>query len=582
MATYRAPRETYAFVLHEVLKVHERVDLPGFADLTPDFTAAVLDGAATLSEKCLFPLNRSGDEQGCRFEAGEVRTPRGFREAYQQVVDGGWPALCFDPQWGGQGLPQVLALPVSEMLVSANMGLSGYFDITQAACALLEAHAPPELQALYLPPMVSGRWSGAMHLTEPQAGSDLGLVRTRARPVAEDRFRIEGSKIFITGVDHDLTENVVNLVLARIDGAPLGSRGLSLFLVPKFLPDAEGRPAQRNGVRVTGVEHKMGVRASATCSVVYEDAVGWLIGPPGQGLRTMFTMINHTRLGVGVQGLGMAEVAMQNAQTYARERLQGRAPGGPAAPQLPADPIASHPDVQRMLATMRAFVEPARALALWTAVQLDTVHRHPEAERRREAEDDVALLTPVIKAHFTAQGSKVCDLALQCFGGHGYIRETGVEQFWRDIRVGQIYEGTNGIQGLDLVSRKIHLGEGRVVDRHFRRLERLKVRAASLPRTAELATPLATALAALRRSTEHMQSLRDTRPADLAAGASDYLRLFGQVTLGGAALALALADPDSDTRVSLARFALYCLAVEAPMLAARAKADADTLESLTR
>ena len=576
MAGYRAPREEFAFVLHDVFRVHERTDLPGYAELTPEFTAAVIDGAATICEERLQPLNRVGDEVGCRFEHGEVHTPTGFRDAYRDYVEGGWPALGFDPRWGGQGLPHVLSLPVSEMLVSANMGFSGYIDITQAACALLEVHGTAEMQAVYLPPMVSGRWSGAMHLTEPQAGSDVGLVRARARPAGDGRWRIDGSKIFITGVDHDLSENVVNLVLARVDGAPPGSKGLSLFLVPKFLPDADGRPGVRNGVIVTGVEHKMGVRASATCAVNYEGATGWMIGEPGHGLRTMFTMINDTRLGVGVQGLGIAEVAMQNAVSYARERLQGRAPGGAAAPQLPADPIVHHPDVRRMLATMKAFVEPGRALALWTAMQLDTARRHPDAARREQAEDSVALLTPVIKSHFTEMGFEVANLALQCFGGHGYIREWGIEQFVRDIRIGQIYEGTNGIQGLDLALRKIHHHGGEAVEAHFRRLELARAQAAADPLTAALAPPFGACVQVLRRATDEMRALRDTRPQALAAGAGDYLHLFALATLGWMTLELARTDR-SGTRTRLAAFTLQRAQAEATMLAARAASDAQTL-----
>jgi len=576
VAGYRAPREEFAFVLHDVFRVHERTDLPGYAELTPEFTAAVIDGAATICEERLQPLNRVGDEVGCRFEHGEVHTPTGFRDAYRDYVEGGWPALGFDPRWGGQGLPHVLSLPVSEMLVSANMGFSGYIDITQAACALLEVHGTAEMQAVYLPPMVSGRWSGAMHLTEPQAGSDVGLVRARARPAGDGRWRIDGSKIFITGVDHDLSENVVNLVLARVDGAPPGSKGLSLFLVPKFLPDADGRPGVRNGVIVTGVEHKMGVRASATCAVNYEGATGWMIGEPGHGLRTMFTMINDTRLGVGVQGLGIAEVAMQNAVSYARERLQGRAPGGAAAPQLPADPIVHHPDVRRMLATMKAFVEPGRALALWTAMQLDTARRHPDAARREQAEDSVALLTPVIKSHFTEMGFEVANLALQCFGGHGYIREWGIEQFVRDIRIGQIYEGTNGIQGLDLALRKIHHHGGEAVEAHFRRLELARAQAAADPLTAALAPPFGACVQVLRRATDEMRALRDTRPQALAAGAGDYLHLFALATLGWMTLELARTDR-SGTRTRLAAFTLQRAQAEATMLAARAASDAQTL-----
>lgn len=564
MSTWRAPRDEFSFILHQLLRVQERHDLPGYVDLTPEFTAAVIDAAAIFSEERIATLNRSGDEEGCRFQDGQVLTPSGFRTAYRDYVEGGWTTLSFNPRWGGQGLPQVMSQPIAEMLVSANMGFSGYIDITQATCALLEAHGSPEQQRVYLPPLVAGRWSGAMHLTESHAGSDVGLLRTRADPMPDGSYRLYGSKIFITGVDHDMSDNVVNLVLARIAGAPPGTQGISLFIVPKFLPSEDGSPGARNPVFVVGIEHKMGVRASATCSVNYEGAVGFIVGTPNEGLRAMFTMMNETRLGVGVQGVGVGEAAWQLAVGYSRERVQGRAPGQTRLPGQVADAIVQHPDVRRMLLTIRSFVEGSRALAFWTAMLIDTSRHHADAQHRREADYCVALLTPVIKAHFTDRAFDCANLALQCFGGHGYIREWGVEQLVRDIRIGSIYEGTNGIQALDLVTRKIGLDGGAAIERLFAEIQG----DIEIGPTA-LAALLHGTLQALRESTGW---IRNAPSRDLAAGASDYLQLFGVVMIGWMWLRMAALG-----KTNTARFYLTRTLPEAKMLAARLRTGDDLL-----
>jgi 3-(methylsulfanyl)propanoyl-CoA dehydrogenase len=586
--TYRAPLAEFRFVLDDVLELDHYAELPGFGELSPDVSSDLLEGAAKFCEERLLPLNRAGDVEGCRFENGVVLTPRGFKEAYRDYVAGGWPTLSFDPAFGGQGLPRVMSTAVSEMLVSANMAFSGYIDITQGACELLRAHGSPRQQALYLPNLVSGCWSGAMHLTEPQAGTDVGLIGTHAQPMPDGSYRLRGAKILITGVDHDMSENVINLVLARIAGAPAGIRGISLFIVPKFLVHDDGSLGKRNSIYVSGVEHKMGVRASATCAVTYEDAVGYLVGEPGQGLQAMFVMMNDTRLGVGVQGLGISEVAYQNALAYARERLQGRSPSGPQAPDQHADPIIVHPDVRRMLLTIKAFTEAARALALWTALHIDLSRHHPEAAERQRADDLVALLTPVIKAHFTDCASENANFALQCFGGHGYICESGIEQFVRDIRVAQIYEGTNGVQGLDLAGRKITLHGGRLADTFF---DLLEARAADVRAVAPLqdyARALDVCVAELREATAWMRERSVHDRQAVAAGATEYLRLFGVAALTWTWAGIActaqrkLGEQSGEARfyrdkLATGRFYLARAIPEARMLAARACRGAEPL-----
>ncbi|HLI13436.1 MAG TPA: acyl-CoA dehydrogenase C-terminal domain-containing protein [Alphaproteobacteria bacterium] len=532
MAIYKAPLREIRFVLNELFDVAQLAKLPGYEDATPDVIDAILEEGAKLCENELFPLNRSGDEEGCAYENGVVRTPKGFKEAYKLFVEGGWTALSCAPEYGGQGLPKVINLAAEEMISSANLSFGMYPGLSIGAYNAIEANASPALKSLYLPKLASGAWSGTMCLTEPQCGTDLGLIRTRAEPAADGAYKITGTKIFISAGEHDLTENILHLVLARLPGAPAGTKGISLFLVPKFLPDANGAPGARNGVRCGSIEHKMGIKASATCVMNFDEATGWLVGEPNKGMRCMFVMMNAARLGVGIQGLGIAETAYQSAVAYARDRLQGRALSGARQADKPADPIIVHPDVRRMLLTMRAQVEAARALAYWIGIEIDKEAKHPDPEEREAAADLVALMTPVIKACFTDLGFEAANLAVQTYGGHGYIRENGVEQLVRDARITQIYEGANGIQALDLVGRKLPSHMGRSLRRFFHPVLAFIEAHQSDPKLAEFVLPLAKALGRLQQATAWVaeQGLRD--PEEAGAAASDYLKLFGLTALG--------------------------------------------------
>jgi alkylation response protein AidB-like acyl-CoA dehydrogenase len=535
MHGYRAPLRDMRFVLHELLGVERLAGLPGYADATPETVDAVLEEAARLAEEVLAPLNRAGDEEGCLYENGVVRTPRGFRKAYERFREGGWTGVSCAPEHGGQGLPRLVNLALEEMFSSANFAFAIYPGLSQGAYEALHRHAADELKRIFLPKLADGTWSGTMCLTEPQCGTDLGLVRTRALPAGDGTYRITGTKIFISSGEHDLTSNIVHLVLARLPDAPAGIRGISLFVVPKFLPVERAgvwEAGARNGVRCAGIEHKMGIRASATCTMQFEDATGWLVGEAHKGMRAMFTMMNGARLAVGLQGLAAAEAAYQAARSYARERLQGRALNGAAAPDRPADPIIVHPDVRKNLLTIKAFVEGARALAYWVGYHLDLQARHPDPEERAAADDLAALLTPVIKAFLTDHGFAATNLAMQVFGGHGYIRETGVEQHVRDARIAQIYEGTNGVQALDLVGRKLGQHTGRLLRRFFHPMAAFLEEHGRDPALAELLAPLAKAFGRLQQATVLIaqKGLRD--PEEAGAAASDYLQLFGYVAMG--------------------------------------------------
>ncbi|HUI18505.1 MAG TPA: acyl-CoA dehydrogenase C-terminal domain-containing protein [Alphaproteobacteria bacterium] len=531
MATYKAPLREMRFVLQELLAAEALTELPGYGEATADVVEAILEEAAKLSENELLPLNRSGDEEGCHYENGVVRTPKGFKEAYKLFVDGGWPALSCAPQYGGQGLPKVVSLAVEEMICSANVSFGMYPGLSVGAYNAIEASASEALKAQYLPKLASGAWAGTMCLTEPQCGTDLGLVRTRAEPLADGSYGITGTKIFISAGEHDLTENIIHLVLARLPGAPAGTRGISLFLVPRSLPNADGTLGMRNAVRCGSIEHKMGIKASATCVMNFDAAKGWLVGEPNHGMRCMFVMMNAARLGVGIQGLGIAETAYQSAVAYAKERRAGRALGGAREPDAQADPIIVHPDVRRMLLTMRAQVEAARALAYWVGIEGDKAAKHPDPAEREAADDLVALLTPIVKACFTDMGFEAANLAVQTYGGHGYIRENGVEQLVRDARITQIYEGANGIQALDLVGRKLGAHVGRYLRRFFHPVLALIEAHQTDPQMGEFVLPLAKAFGRLQQATAWLaeQGLRD--PEEAGAAASDYLRLFGLVAL---------------------------------------------------
>ena len=531
MAVYKAPLRDMRFVLQEFLGAGAIQALPGCDDVTPDLMDAVLEEAGKISQEVLFPLNRSGDEEGCAFADGAVTTPSGFKEAYATFVEGGWPSLACDPEHGGQGLPQTLAAMVAEMVSAANLSFGMYPGLTHGAYLAVGKFGGEAMKETYLPRLAAGTWTGTMCLTEPQCGTDLGLVRTRAVPRDDGSFAVTGTKIFITAGDHDLAENIVHLVLARTPGAPAGTKGISLFLVPKLRPAADGSPGAANGVTCGSIEHKMGIAASSTCVINFDDATGHLVGEENKGMRAMFTMMNAARLFVGIQGLGLAEAAYQNAVEYARERLQGRSLAGAQHPDKAADPIIVHPDVRRMLLTMRATVEGARALAAWVAHSLDMAERHPDEARRQEADDLVALLTPIVKAYLTDMAFEAANLGMQVMGGHGYIREHGMEQYVRDARITQIYEGANGIQALDLVGRKLPAHTGRYLRRFFHPLAAFIEAHAADERLGDFVPPLAKAFGRLQQATAFVaeKGLGDAEEA--GAAATDYLRLFALVAL---------------------------------------------------
>jgi len=525
MPFYKAPLEDFRFLYHEFLDLEQCRDLPSMAEATPDVIDAVLEEAAKVSEQVLLPLNEVGDREGCRFEDGQVFMPAGFKDAYKVYTDGGWTGLTTDPDYGGQGLPSFVGLGLSEMINAANPSFAAYPGLTHGAYEVIHHHGTEAQKQTFLPPMVEGRWTGTMNLTEPHCGTDLGLIRTRAEKRDDGRYNISGTKIWISAGEHDMADNIVHLVLARTPDAPSGTRGISLFVVPKYQVNGDGSLGERNGVRCGGVDHKMGMQASATCEMIYENAVGELVGDENRGLSCMFTMMNAARLVTGLQGLGMAAVAQQNAAAYALERLQGRALGGAKYPDKPADPIIVHPDVRRMLMIGKASVEGARALGLYTGVQLELEQHHPDAEVRERAGHWVALMTPIIKAYFTDIGSEVANLGMQVHGGAGYIVDTGVEQFVRDVRITQIYEGTNGVQALDLVGRKLVANSGETLKSFFTHAEKL-IAETPEPELAEFVTPLKEACSRLQQVTAWIYQQMAGDPMEAGAASSDYLRMF--------------------------------------------------------
>ncbi|MFN3655764.1 MAG: acyl-CoA dehydrogenase C-terminal domain-containing protein [Pseudolabrys sp.] len=533
MPTYKAPVDDALFLVNDVFHLDRYGNLPGFADATPDLIEAVLREAAKFSEQVLTPLNRVGDRQGCTRSAdGSVTTPTGFKDAYRGIVEGGWIGISVPEEFGGQGLPATMTAMVNEFLCSANMAFAMYPGLTQGAIAALLVHASPELKKKYLPKMVAGEWTGTMNLTEPHCGTDLGLLRSKAVRQADGSYKITGTKIFISAGEHDLADNIIHLVLARIEGAPAGTKGISLFVVPKIMVNDDGSLGARNGVSCGSLEEKMGIHGNATCVMNYDGAVGWLIGEENRGLNAMFTMMNEARLGVGVQGLAQSEVAYQNAAIYARERLQGRAITGTKYPDKAADPIIVHPDVRRTLMSIRAFNEAARALVMWTALKGDIAHRSEDAKERMSADDHMGLLTPVIKGVLTDYGFANAVAAQQLFGGHGYIAEHGMEQFVRDARIAQIYEGANGVQAMDLVGRKLGKDGGRALMAFFNEVQTyLKERADSDSMNVYL-KPLGQSLAHLQEASMWFMQNAMGKPDNAGAGATDYMHLFGLVALG--------------------------------------------------
>jgi len=532
MPTYQAPLSDMRYLLNDVLEIGRYDNLPGFAEASDDIVDAILEEGARLTQEVLHPLNQPADEEGCHWTKEGVTTPKGFKEAYKTFVEGGWPSLTCDPEHGGQGLPNVLGIAFSEMIISANMSFGTYPGLARGAYQAINKTGSEAQKALYLPKLASGEWGGTMNLTEPHCGTDLGLLRTKAEPQSDGSYKITGTKIFISAGEHDLTENIIHLVLARLPDAPDGIRGISLFIVPKVLVNEDGSLGARNGVTCGSIEHKMGLKASATCVMNYDGATGYLIGEPNKGMRAMFVMMNEARLGVGVQGLGLSEVAYQNAATYAKERIQGRSLSGAAYPDKAADPIIVHPDVRRMLLNARAFNEGARALAMWTALHIDLSERHPDESVRKDADDLVGLIMPVLKAFLTDTGFETVNLALQCFGGHGYIREHGMEQFVRDARITQLYEGTSGIQALDLVGRKLPQGTGRLLRQFFHPVDQFIQENAEDKELGDLVMNLAKSFARLQQATAWIAENGLKDPMQAGAASSDYLKMFGLVALG--------------------------------------------------
>lgn len=528
MGQYTAPRRDIQFVFHELLDAeHEFAELGMHAELTREVMDQVFEQAAKFTEEVLFPLNRSGDQHGCRFEAGTVTTPPGFKQAYQAFCEAGWPAITAEPEYGGQGLPHAIGYAVQELLYSSNLAWGLYPCLTHGAYGAIRVHGTDEQRRSYLPQLAAGRWTGTMCLTEPHAGTDLGLLRTRAEIDISGGYAISGTKIFVSAGEHDLSENIVHLVLARLPDAPAGTKGISLFIVPKFLPDAQGNAGPRNHVQCGSIEHKMGIHGNATCVLHFERARGFLLGEPHRGLHAMFVMMNSARIGVGIQGLGLTEVAYQHSVAYAKERLQSRSLAGAKMPDKPADPIIVHADVRRMLLTQRAYAEGGRALSYWLSLLLDKSLKHPDAAVRKESDDLVSLFTPVLKAFLTDNGFSCTNLAMQVFGGHGYIRESGMEQYVRDARISTIYEGTNSIQALDLLGRKVLLDAGAKLRVFGALVQRFVEREGRAEGMAEFVEPLGGVFAKVEKLALEIGTAAMKDRDEVGAAAVDFLRCMG-------------------------------------------------------
>ncbi|QCI10327.1 acyl-CoA dehydrogenase [Pseudomonas putida] len=529
MADYKAPLRDMRFVLNEVFNVAELwAQLPALAEAVDADTAmAVLEEAGKVTARTIAPLSRAADEEGCHWDNGAVRTPAGFIDAYNTYAEGGWVGVGGDPLFGGMGMPKAISAQVEEMVNASSLAFGLYPMLTAGACLSINAHASEALKQQYLPNMYAGVWAGSMCLTEPHAGTDLGIIRTKAEPQADGSYKVSGTKIFITGGEHDLTENIIHLVLAKLPDAPAGPKGISLFLVPKFLVNADGSLGARNPATCGSIEHKMGIQASATCVMNFDEAVGYIVGEPNKGLAAMFTMMNYERLGVGIQGLASAERSYQNAVEYARDRLQSRSPTGPQAKDKVADPIIVHPDVRRMLLTMKALIEGGRAFSTYVAMQLDSAKYSEDPTTRKRSEELVALLTPVAKAFLTDLGLECAVHGQQVFGGHGYIREWGQEQLVRDVRITQIYEGTNGIQALDLMGRKVVASGGAYYRLFSEEIRQFIASAGS--EAGEFTRPLAAALDQLDALTDWVLDQAKGNPNEIGAASVEYLHAFGYV-----------------------------------------------------
>ncbi len=529
MAVYKAPLRDMRFVLDEVFKATEFwQSVPALSEVDRDTVDAILEESAKFNENVLFPLNRTGDEEGAQFNNGVVTTPKGFPDAFRQYGEGGWIGLGADPRWGGAGMPKTVTALTDEILFSANPSFALYPLLGIGAALSMSQHATDEINDLYLPKIYSGEWAGTMCLTEPHAGTDLGIIKTKAVPDADGSYRITGTKIFITGGEHDLASNIIHLVLAKLPDAPAGSKGISLFLVPKFMVKADGSLGERNAVAAGNIEHKMGIKASATCVMNFDGAKGFLIGKVNEGLAAMFVMMNYERLSMGIQGLGASEVAYQSAAAYARDRLQGRSATGVKSPEKPADSLLVHPDVRRMLLKTRVHNEAARCFVMYTARYLDLA-KYAEGEVAAAAADRVALLTPVVKAFLSDKGFEGCVDAQQVFGGHGFIREWGMEQLVRDVRIAQIYEGANGIQANDLMGRKVVKNKAAYVKPYIAEMREAAARLTA-PETANLKTGFVAAIDRLEGLTQRVIELSASNPDEINAAAVDYLHVFGLVS----------------------------------------------------
>jgi alkylation response protein AidB-like acyl-CoA dehydrogenase len=533
MPRYTPPLRDMQFVLHELLDaVPTLKQIPAYADLDEGTVNAVLEEGGKFASEVLLPLNLSGDQEGCALDKSThaVTTPKGFKQAYAKYVEGGWPALSTDPAFGGQGLPHLMNQCLYEMLNGANQAWTMYPGLSHGAYECLHEHGKPEQKALYLPKLSSGQWTGTMCLTEPHCGTDLGLLRTKAEPQADGSYKITGGKIFISSGEHDLAENIVHLVLARLPDAPAGSKGISLFVVPKFVPNADGSLGARNGVFCSGLEHKMGIHGNSTCQITLDGASGWLVGEPNKGLPAMFVMMNAARIGVANQSLGLTEVAYQNAVDYAKDRLQMRSLSGPKAPDKAADPIIVHPDVRKMLLTARAFAEGGRALALHTVLLLDQELATDDEDHKRACADEVALLTPILKAFFTDNAWLATSHCMQVYGGHGYIAEWGMEQYVRDARINMLYEGTNTIQSLDLLGRKVLADNGKKLKRFGARVAAFIEEEGVHENMQEFVNPLADLGDKVTKLTTELGMKAFQNPDEVGAAAVDYLRVVGHLT----------------------------------------------------
>ena len=593
MPSYKAPLREYRFLLNDVLDIGRYSNLPGFADAPMDLIDQVLEEGAKFCEGVLAPLNKVGDEHGCmRNDDGSVTTPPGFKDAYKQLVDAGWPALSSDPAYGGQGMPHIVALAWNEMVSSSNMAFGMYPGLSHGAYEAIHQHGSEAQKQTYLPKLVTGEWTGTMNLTEPHCGTDLGMLRTKAVPQADGSYRITGQKIFISAGEHDLASNIIHLVIARIEGAPQGTKGISLFIVPKFILDADGNPGKRNGVVCGKIEEKMGIHGNSTCVLNYDDAVGYLVGQENKGLNAMFVMMNVARLGVGLQGLSQSEVAYQNGVAYAKDRLQGRSITGVKNPDGPADPIIVHPDIRRMLMDAKAFNEGARAFAFWTAVHGDLLHASPDEKVREKAGDYMGLMTPVIKSYLTDKGYANATNCQQIFGGHGYIEEQGMSQFVRDARIAMIYEGANGIQALDLVGRKLGANGGRAIFAFFNELDDFVHNHEDDVELKPFTEALASTKAQLQDGAMWLMQNGMTNFDNAGAASHDFLNLFGITALtymwtlqAKAAFAAkkngGAADPFFDTKLATGRYFLARMVPDAAAHLAKMKTGADPVMALT-